>query len=511
MAVVLGPVLGFRGATAKEWRTSALVATDDDVAPTVSVQTRGASGASVPTSSTFALARSGAKHAWRIDWTVARPTEADLTVEYAIDGGAKHHYVVPPQRAAKLRLAYASCNGFSDPKDMKQVVDKNERWKHLASVHATTPQHLLLLGGDQVYADSIFRGDVPALAGWPERSWEDRTKRTLPSDLPSTLGEDVARFYFDLYCNRWSQPEPAALLASIPTLMMWDDHDIFDGWGSYPDELQASGVFQLIFEKAVRAFRVFQLQSPMDAAPSFCFPGQAGMSYAHRIDDLSIVALDLRSERSRTQIAAPNSWDVALAKIDELAKDAKHLLVLSSIPVVYPPARLAEGLLDLVPGVQEPEDDLKDQWTSRPHRIERVRLVHRLLAAAARESCRVTLLSGDVHVAALGAIVASREAVPANANVINQLVSSPIVHVPAPRAVRAYLRLRGRFREALDRGIEARMLEFPATDQRILGARNWLALTLDEQRRLWAEWWLEGADDHAYAKAIHPCGDVPEA
>lgn len=25
----------------------------------------------------------------------------------------------------------------------------------------------------------------------------------------------------------------------------WDDHDIFDGWGSYPDYLQKSAVFQV--------------------------------------------------------------------------------------------------------------------------------------------------------------------------------------------------------------------------------------------------------------------------
>lgn len=28
-------------------------------------------------------------------------------------------------------------------------------------------------------------------------------------------------------------------------LCSWDDHDIFDGWGSYPDYLQKSAVFQV--------------------------------------------------------------------------------------------------------------------------------------------------------------------------------------------------------------------------------------------------------------------------
>jgi hypothetical protein len=28
-------------------------------------------------------------------------------------------------------------------------------------------------------------------------------------------------------------------------LMVWDDHDIFDGWGSYPSYLQSSAIFQV--------------------------------------------------------------------------------------------------------------------------------------------------------------------------------------------------------------------------------------------------------------------------
>ena len=30
----------------------------------------------------------------------------------------------------------------------------------------------------------------------------------------------------------------------MPQVMMWDDHDIFDGWGSYPHALLTCSVFQ---------------------------------------------------------------------------------------------------------------------------------------------------------------------------------------------------------------------------------------------------------------------------
>ena len=35
-------------------------------------------------------------------------------------------------------------------------------------------------------------------------------------------------------------------MSSIPNVMMWDDHDIFDGFGSYDKELQTCPVFKVI-------------------------------------------------------------------------------------------------------------------------------------------------------------------------------------------------------------------------------------------------------------------------
>lgn len=42
--------------------------------------------------------------------------------------------------------------------------------------------------------------------------------------------------------------------------MIWDDHDIFDGWGSYPLNLQYSDVFQIIFERAELFYYIFQVR-----------------------------------------------------------------------------------------------------------------------------------------------------------------------------------------------------------------------------------------------------------
>jgi PhoD related phosphatase len=36
----------------------------------------------------------------------------------------------------------------------------------------------------------------------------------------------------------------AEALASIPSVNMWDDHDIIDGYGSYPNDMQNTDLFQ---------------------------------------------------------------------------------------------------------------------------------------------------------------------------------------------------------------------------------------------------------------------------
>ena len=158
----------------------------------------------------------------------------------------------------------------------------------------------------------------------------------------------------------------------------------------------------------------------------------------------------------------------------------------------------------IFPGQQELEDDLKDHWHSRTHKAERLRLVHRLLNFAEEKKTRVTLLSGDVHVGAVGVIESQRAGVKNNhANIINQLTSSGIVH-PAPPALMSFaLDFLSRDSEQVDRSITASLIEFPGTRRRFIMARNWLGLEPDgEDTRIWVNWYVEGEDD-PYSKAIH--------
>ena len=90
-------------------------------------------------------------------------------------------------------------------------------------------------------------------------------------------------------------------------------------------------------------------------------------------------------------------------------------------------------LLAWVPGDQDLEDVVRDHWQSPGHRKERLRLIHRLLDLMASKKIRVTILSGDVHVACLGAIESERLGRRGQrAQVINQLTSAGILIRASP-------------------------------------------------------------------------------
>ena len=79
------------------------------------------------------------------------------------------------------------------------------------------PDALLLLG-DQVYADDVS----------PETAAYIRSRR----DTAEPPGEEIANFeeYTRLYRESWSDPDIRWLLSTVPSTMIFDDHDVRDDW-----------------------------------------------------------------------------------------------------------------------------------------------------------------------------------------------------------------------------------------------------------------------------------------
>jgi hypothetical protein len=498
MAKVCGPILGWRGQDGDAWRVCVMVAHRGDEPGALAYAV---GDGATETARLERIGSLGTVDVFAAE--VALPLGGEQrTVAYGFEDDERRWRFTLPARGQAPRIAYASCNGFSLPGDMKKIADKNALWRDMAAENALQPFHLLLMGGDQIYSDQLW-DTIPELARFNERPREQRA----PQRAGAGLRRAVDRFYGDLYVHRFAQAEVAEALAAIPTLMMWDDHDIFDGWGSYSAEEQASDVFQTVFAAARAAFCLFQLQTD-PAAPSARLAGQPAFNAFFRFATGAVVVLDLRSERTQQQILSPESWNAVLAAVDA-TEGLKHLLVMSSIPVLHPDMSFLERAFGLLPGMQGTEDDLHDQWLSYNHKTERLRFVHRLLDFAEAKGTRVTILSGDVHVAALGVIQSERRPVRnINADAVTQLTSSAIVHPPPARVVRYFLEQIGSEVQEIDRDVSGQMQVFPGTNYRFVAERNWLTLDFDDRNRIWVNWRIENAPQ-PLTKVVHPCETVP--
>jgi phosphodiesterase/alkaline phosphatase D-like protein len=197
---------------------------------------------------------------------VARPAEVTVTVDrsdttartFAVHG---HHYALieigdlspgaslpytvqidgarvwPPQDAAlppsrirtmdfrrPLRIAFGSCrvsenHGAHENEQFGVDVLRAQALRMARSSEDTWPDLVLFLG-DQVYAD--------------ETSDEMCTFIASRRSLDAPPGEELRDFqeYAHLYSLVWSDPDNRWLLSTVPSSMIFDDHDIRDDWNT---------------------------------------------------------------------------------------------------------------------------------------------------------------------------------------------------------------------------------------------------------------------------------------
>ncbi|WP_438036872.1 alkaline phosphatase D family protein [Sorangium sp. So ce204] len=291
------------------------------------------------------------------------PTPAD---NLSINGSAFRTVTNGP-----IRIGLVSCNDIDNHEFPKER--RGAMWRALKALVDEGKVNLLVHAGDQIYGD----GDP---TGWS------------PSE-----GRTAA--YRRHYVQTWSHPDVAAVLGSCPNVMMWDDHEIYDGWGSNNNDGSPQAVER--YRAAEQAFKEFQVAlSPRDRLSS------AGFGWIAKHGDVAILAVDGRSQRSwrNGAILGKQQLDDLELRLNELAAlDLRHLFVVVGTPVVYLPLAAAEALTNTFN--MSSVDDIRDGWAASNNQNECRRFLMSLMNFAGfSPRTQVTLMGGDIHVGTMAHI-----------------------------------------------------------------------------------------------------------
>jgi hypothetical protein len=342
----------------------------------------------------------------------------------------------------------------------------------------TWPDVLLLLG-DQVYADTT-----------PHEELEEFM--AARRDLDEPPGLEIKDFveYAELYRLAWSEDVIRWVLSTVPSAMIFDDHDIRDDWntswswrremrattwwqerivsglGSYwlhqhlgnlsPAELAQEEVWRHVVEHvASGATDELDLTAQVDAlaARADAEPSTYRWSYTRALGDCALLVIDSRAARELRPDGRSMLDADEMRWVDEVMNGGvRHLFVGTSLPFLLPPGlhdfeamdeALAQGAYGRT--VARAAEKLRrsidlEHWAAFNEGFDELFELVMQVARGERGPApqTVTFLSGDVHNSYL-AEVTDPLRLGAQSRVV-QAVCSPIRN-PMPRGVRVVMSL----------------------------------------------------------------------
>ncbi|KAI9790513.1 MAG: hypothetical protein M1816_005020 [Peltula sp. TS41687] len=414
-----------------------------------------------------------------------------------------------PSKDQSMRVMFHSCNGFSVGVNQSDWSGP-ALWNDVLRVHEEKPFHVMIGGGDQIYNDSV-RVSGPLKEWTAIKNPSRRRQYPFREDLRAQCDEFYFQNYVRWYTtepfatangqipqiNIWDDHDIIDGFGSYTDDFMMCH--VFRGIGGVAQK------YYLLFQHhQAPPVSTFTTDAPQTQAPQGAGPDpvqlQGTFTYQGEPDDRSYIigarpgpyvaersrsmftrlgkrmaflGIDARTERTRHQINYPDTYDLLFRRLDsELTAargEIKHVLMLLGVPIAYPrliwlenilrspiigPIRflnkrfgVAEGFFNKFDEEVDLLDDLDDHYTARQHKPERKELILRLQEASYRHNVRITILSGDVHLAALGRFYSNqRLEIPVRNDhryMVN-VVSSAITNKPPPEAVANMLARRNR-------------------------------------------------------------------
>ncbi|KAJ5184601.1 WW/Rsp5/WWP [Penicillium cf. griseofulvum] len=406
-------------------------------------------------------------------------------------GCTRYEFLVAGRHETNWRFIAISGNDFSlnvNASERARVGGVGYMWKDIMQKHNEIGGfHAQLCLGGQIYADRMWK-EIPSLKQWLTISGKEARK-----NAPWTAAneQDVSYAYFHYYTSHFDQPHIRESFAQIPYVCQIDDHDIFDGFGSYPEHMQFSNMFKNIGRIGIEMYLLFQHHTTLDILRNvsndmdlFTITGTGWHFVKYLGPGVVVVGPDCRSERNPHQVMAGSTYQGLFPKIAMLPPSVQHCLWMVAVPLIYPRLETAEHIVQtvatgkravtgaynvlgkvtssvagvvgakdfvgsgfdsvkravgksgLMGGILSPfgefssMDELRDQWTHESKDLERTYLIRTLQGIAHQKSIRMTFLSGAVNVCGAGLVHDPSN--PSDHKTMYQLIASSVVNTPPP-------------------------------------------------------------------------------
>jgi hypothetical protein len=225
-------------------------------------------------------------------------------IAYRLNQGPALGFWVPA-RGQSMNIMYHTCNGFTPGVDSNKLSGPDPLWRDVLNEHQTRPFHAMIGGGDQIFNDKIT-AESTFFQDWVRiKDIHDKYDTPLSMDFKAELESSFLEHY-----SRWfSQGLFSLANSQIPMVNIWNDHEIIEGFGSYPDEFMGTPVISGLGNIAFKYYLLFQHHSVPEETeadePSWLLGAQPGPYINQRSRNLfmslgggvSLLGLDCRTER----------------------------------------------------------------------------------------------------------------------------------------------------------------------------------------------------------------------
>ncbi|KAL4781456.1 hypothetical protein BJX76DRAFT_335467 [Aspergillus varians] len=438
--------------------------------------------------------------------------EKQQRIAYRLNQGPAIGFWVPAS-GQSMNIMYHSCNGFTPGVDSNKFCGPDPLWRDVLNEHQTRPFHVMIGGGDQIFNDKVTADSVHFQEWLKIKDASEKYEAPLNAEFK----DELDNAYIENYSRWFSQGLFSLANSQIPMVNIWNDHEILEGFGSYPDEFMSSAVISGLGNLAFKYYLLFQHHTVPEETeadePGWILGAEPGPYINQRSrnflislgNGMSLLGLDCRTERMCDEIISERTSDLIWDRChrDIVRGETKHLIVLLSIPIAYPRVAMVKNILNsrqslgkagilggLVNRHGAKVEIFDDHWTAKHHKSERKYLIEDLQDLAAEKSIRVTMLSGDVHLAAVGQFYSNPNlniAKDKDYRYMPNIISSGIADVPTTEMISDTLNRRNQVHH-MDSNTDEDMIPIFTHDvnnkarnnKRLLPRRNWCSIRIYE-------------------------------